>query len=188
MFYKDISSFIQTQMSNLVYQGQTYLLSSKTNGSQAKVKGAEVAYQQVFAGLPAPLDGLGMQLNYTWTDSEATYRDGSGSFTDSLEGVARNTYNAVLFYEKGPLMARVSYGWSDDILNAVGTANVATLNNDKFGSLDANVAYKVNDTLSVFVNAINLTGQVQRQYVGDHLFGGYTDYGRTWSVGLRARF
>jgi len=40
----------------------------------------------------------------------------------------------------------------------------------------------------VVVNAINLTGEVQRQYVGDHLFGGYTDYGRTWSVGLRARF
>lgn len=188
VFYKDISSFIQTQMSNLVYQGQTYLLSSKTNGSEAKVKGAEVAYQQVFAGLPAPLDGLGMQLNYTWTDSEATYRDGARTFTDSLEGVAKNTYNAVLFYEKGPLMARVSYSWSDDILNAVGTANVATLNSDRFGSLDANVAYKVNDTLSVFVNAINLTGEVQRQYVGDHLFGGYTDYGRTWSVGLRARF
>jgi TonB-dependent receptor len=188
VFYKDISSFIQTQMSDLLYQDQTYLLSSKTNGSQAKVKGAEVAYQQVFAGLPAPLDGLGMQLNYTWTDSEATYRDGTGTFTDSLEGVARNTYNAVLFYEKGPLMARLSYGWSDDILNAVGTANVATLNSDRFGSLDANVAYKVNDSLSVFVNAINLTGQVQRQYVGDHLFGGYTDYGRTWSVGLRARF
>ncbi|MBB4126499.1 TonB-dependent receptor [Xanthomonas translucens] len=188
VFYKDISSFIQTQMSNLVYQGQTYLLSSKTNGSQAKVKGAEVAYQQVFAGLPAPLDGLGMQLNYTWTDSEATYRDGARTFTDSLEGVAKNTYNAVLFYEKGPLMARVSYSWSDDILNAVGTANVATLNSDRFGSLDANVAWKVNDTLSVFVNAINLTGEVQRQYVGDHLFGGYTDYGRTWSVGLRARF
>ncbi|MDY4294967.1 MULTISPECIES: TonB-dependent receptor [unclassified Xanthomonas] len=188
VFYKDISRFIQTQMSNLQYQGQTYLLSSKTNGSQASVKGVEVAYQQVFAGLPAPLDGLGMQLNYTWTDSEATYRDGSRTFTDSLEGVAKNTYNAVLFYEKGPLMARVSYGWSDDIVNAVGTANVATLNSDKFGSLDANVAWKVNDTLSVFVNAINLTGAVQRQYVGDRLFGGYTDYGRTWSVGLRARF
>jgi TonB-dependent receptor len=188
VFYKDISSFIQTQMSNLTYQGQTYLLSSKTNGSEAKVKGAELAYQQVFAGLPAPLDGLGMQLNYTWTDSEATYRNGTGTFTESLEGVAKNTYNAVLFYEKGPLMARVSYSWSDDILNAVGTANVATLNSDRFGSLDANVAWKVNDTLSVFVNAINLTGEVQRQYVGDHLFGGYTDYGRTWSVGLRARF
>ncbi|WP_115553242.1 TonB-dependent receptor [Xanthomonas arboricola] len=188
LFYKDISSFIQTQMSNLVYEGQTYLLSSKTNGSKAMVQGAEVAYQQVFTGLPSPLDGLGMQLNYTWTDSKATYHDGSSSFTDSLEGVAKNTYNAVLFYEKGPLMARVSYSWSDEILNAVGTANVATLNSDKFGSLDANVAYKVNDTLSVFVNAINLTGEVQRQFVGDHLFGGYTDYGRTWSLGLRARF
>ncbi|WP_434026063.1 TonB-dependent receptor [[Pseudomonas] boreopolis] len=188
VFYKDISRFIQTEISNLTYQGQVYRLSSKTNGGHASVKGAEVAYQQVFSGLPAPLDGLGMQLNYTWTDSKAQYRDGDDTFEDKLEGVAKNTYNAVLFYEKGPVAARLSYSWSDKILNAVGTANVATLNTDEFGSLDANLSYTVNPYLSVFVNAINLTGEVQRQYVGDGLFGGYTDYGRTWSVGLRARF
>lgn len=63
-----------------------------------------------------------------------------------------------------------------------------TLNDDDFDSLDASMSWRVNDCLSVFANAINLTGKVQRQYVGDHLFGGYTDYGRTWSLGLRVRF
>ncbi|KAF1718763.1 TonB-dependent receptor [Pseudoxanthomonas wuyuanensis] len=188
LFYKDISSFIQTQKSYFDYQGQTYLLSAKTNGSQASVKGAELAWQQVFAGLPAPLDGLGMQLNYTWTDSEAEYHDGDETFTDALEGVAKNSYNATLFYEKGPFAARVSYSWLDDVVNSVGNAGLATLNSDDFGSLDASVSWKVSDQLSVFANAINLTGEVQRQYVGNHLFGGYTDYGRTWSLGLRARF
>ncbi|HBK47277.1 MAG TPA: TonB-dependent receptor, partial [Xanthomonadaceae bacterium] len=167
VFYKDISRFIQTELSYLDYRGTTYRLSSKTNGSNAMVKGAEVAYQQLFSGLPAPLDGLGIQLNYTWTDSEAEYKDGEATFKDALEGVARNTYNAVLFYEKGPLAARVSYSWSDDILNAVGTANVATLNSDAFGSLDANVSWKVNEQLSLFANAINLTGEVQRQFAGN---------------------
>lgn len=189
LFYKDISRFIQTQYSYIQYNGQTYLLNSKTNGSKASVKGAEVAYQQLFAGLPAPLDGLGIQLNYTWTDSKALYTDDDGStFNDALEGVASNSYNATLFYEKGPFAARVSYSWLDDVVNAVGTAGLATLDNDDFGSLDASVSWQVNDNLSLFANAINLTGEVQRQYVGNHLFGGYTDYGRTWSVGLRARF
>lgn len=189
VFYKDISRFIQTQLSYLQYQGQTYLLSSKTNGSKASVKGVEVAWQQVFAGLPAPLDGLGIQLNYTWTDSKAQYQDDDGStFTDALEGVARNSYNAVLFYEKGPFAARVSYSWLDDVINAVGTADVATLNDDDFGSLDASLSWKINDNLSLFASGINLTGEVQRQYVGNHLFGGYTNYGRSWSAGLRLRF
>lgn len=189
LFYKDISRFIQTQYSYIQYNGQTYLLNSKTNGSKASVKGAEVAWQQVFAGLPAPLDGLGIQLNYTWTDSKAEYHEDDGSrFTDALEGVAKNSYNATLFYEKGPFAARVSYSWLDDVVNAVGTAGLATLNDDDFGSLDASVSWQVNDNLSLFANAINLTGEVQRQYVGNHLFGGYTDYGRTWSVGLRVKF
>jgi hypothetical protein len=42
----------------------------------------------VFSGLPAPLDGLGMQLNYTWTHSEANYVDGEGSFKDALSSTA----------------------------------------------------------------------------------------------------
>ncbi|WDS36555.1 TonB-dependent receptor [Pseudoxanthomonas sp.] len=189
VFYKDISSFIQTQYSYLDYQGLTYLLNSKTNGSKASVKGAELAWQQVFTGLPAPLDGLGIQLNYTWTDSQARYSDSDGStFEDALEGVAKNSYNATLFYEKGPLQARVSYSWLDDVLNAVGTADVATLNDDAFGSLDASVSWRVNDHLTAYASGINLTNAVQRQYVGDHLFGGYTDYGRTVSFGLRVRF
>jgi TonB-dependent receptor len=189
VFYKDISSFIQTQYSYLQYQGLTYLLNSKTNGSKADVKGAEVAWQHLFSGLPAALDGLGVQLNYTWTDSSAVYSDDDGStFEDALEGVAKNSYNATLFYEHGPFAARLSYSWLDDVLNAVGTADVATLNDDDFGSLDASVSWQVNAHLSVFASGINLTGEVQRQYVGDHLFGGYTDYGRTWSVGARVRF
>lgn len=188
VFYKDISRFVQTQFSNLDYQGRSYLLSSKVNGGKARVQGVELAWQQVFSGLPAPFDGLGMQANYTWTDSQANYVDGTQHFQDALEGVAKNSYNLVGFYEKGPLSMRLSYSWRDDIVNSVGTADVATNNTRAFGTLDGNLSWQINPTVAVFVNAINLTGQVQHMYVGEHLFSGYTDYGRTYSLGLRASF
>lgn len=188
VFYKDISRFIQTQMTNFQYGGQTYLLSSKVNGGTAYVRGVELAWQQVFSGLPAPFDGLGMQINYTWTDSEANYVDGEDSFKDALEGVAKNSYNIVGFYEKGPLSARLSYSWRDDIVNSVGTADVATNNTKAYGTLDGNLSWQVNDVLAIYANAINLTGEAQQMYVGNNLFTGYTDYGRTYSIGLRAKF
>ena len=34
-----------------------------------KIKGFEVAYQQTFDFLPKPLDGLGVDLNYSYIDS-----------------------------------------------------------------------------------------------------------------------
>nr|WP_161960467.1 TonB-dependent receptor [Xanthomonas campestris] len=188
VFYKDISRFVQTQFSNLDYQGRRYLLSSKVNGGKAKVQGVELAWQQVFTGLPAPFDGLGMQANYTWTDSEANYVDGDTTFQDALEGVAKNSYNLVGFYEKGPLSVRLSYSWRDDIVNSVGTADIATNNTRAYGTLDGNISWQITPALAVFANAINLTGEVQHMYVGDHLFSGYTDYGRTYSLGLRANF
>jgi TonB-dependent receptor len=187
-FYKDISRFIQTQMTHFQYGGQTYLLSSKVNGGTAYVRGVELAWQQVFSGLPAPFDGLGMQVNYTWTDSEANYVDGEASFKDALEGVAKNSYNIVGFYEKGPLSARLSYSWRDDIVNSVGTADVATNNTKAYGTLDGNLSWQINDVLAIYANAINLTGEAQQMYVGNNLFTGYTDYGRTYSIGLRAKF
>ena len=188
VFYKDISRFVQTQFSNLDYQGRRYLLSSKVNGGKAKVQGVELAWQQVFTGLPAPFDGLGMQANYTWTDSEANYVDGDTTFQDALEVVAKNSYNLVGFYEKGPLSVRLSYSWRDDIVNSVGTADIATNNTRAYGTLDGNISWQITPALAVFANAINLTGEVQNMYVGDHLFSGYTDYGRTYSLGLRANF
>ena len=61
--------------------------------------------------------------------------------------------------------------------------------NDKaFGSLDGSLTYKLTDQLTVSLEAINLTDQAQEQFVADDRFVGYTDYGRTISVGLSARF
>lgn len=188
IFYKDISTFIQTQKSDLVFNGEIYELSSKVNGSNADVTGVELAYQQLFDFLPAPFDGLGLQANYTYTDSSARYVDGNKTVTGDLENVAKNSYNLTAFYEKGPVGVRFSYSWRDDVLNQIGTNNLASENKSSFGSLDLSGSYAVNDAITVFVEGINITGEVQQEFVMNNEFRSYTDYGRTFSLGIRASY
>ncbi|MDX3773366.1 TonB-dependent receptor [Chromatiaceae bacterium AAb-1] len=188
VFYKDISTFIQTQKSDLEFGGQIYELSSKVNGSNADVTGIELAYQQVFAFLPEPFNGLGVQANYTWTDSSALYVDGETRFKGKLEDVAKNSYNLTVFYEKEAFSARVGYSWRDSVLNQIGTNNRSTKNKDAFGSLDASLSYAINDHVTVFAEGINLTDEAEQEFVDGNQFGSYTYYGRTFGIGVRVNF
>jgi len=188
VFYKDITTFSTRRRSNIDIDGVTYELTAPVNGGTASIAGVELAYQQLFTFLPAPFDGLGMTANLTLTTTEATYYDGTREFQDDLENVAKESVNLTGFYEKGPFAARLSYSWRGDVLQEVGTNGVESANDKAFGSLDGSLTYKLTDQLTVSLEAINLTDQAQEQFVADDRFVGYTDYGRTISVGLSARF
>lgn len=184
-FYKDITTFVYSQKTNILVDGQSYLLTSPTNGGQASIKGLELAYQHLFKSLPAPFDGLGFLANYTYTDTEATY---SPTLKDEMVNVAKNSFNLTGFYEKGPFAARASYSWIDDVLQDVGGAGLSALNDKAFGSLDASISYRVTPQVTVVAEGQNLTKAAQWQFVKGGWFGGYTQYGRTVSFGLRAKF
>ncbi|MEG3089785.1 TonB-dependent receptor [Sphingomonas sp. PB4P5] len=188
-FYKDITTFVFQQTGNFVLDGQTYRLTAPQNGGNAYVAGFELAYQQLFKMLPAPFDGLGAQINYTHTASAGTYAQaGGGTFRDALVDVARDSVNLSAFYEKGPIGARASYSWRGKVLRDVGGAGLAANNDSPFGSLDADISYKVTPNVTFVVQGMNLAGGVQWQYVRDNRFAGYTDYGTTLTAGVRARF
>lgn len=184
-FYKDITTFVYSQNTNIVVDGQTYVLTSPTNGGKATIKGVELAYQHLFKSLPAPFDGLGVLANYTYTDTEATY---SPTLKDEMVNVAKNSFNLTAFYEKDRFAARASYSWVDDVLQDVGGAGLSALNDKAFGSLDASVSYKITPQITAAIEAQNLTDAAQWQFIKGGWFGGYTKYGRTVSVGLRAKF
>ncbi|MBU4436089.1 MAG: TonB-dependent receptor [Alphaproteobacteria bacterium] len=184
-FYKDITTFVYSQKTNFVVDGQTYVLTSPTNGGAATIKGVELAYQHLFKSLPAPFDGLGFLVNYTYTDTEATY---SPTLKDQMVNVAKNSFNVTGFYEKDRFAARASYSWVDDVLQDVGGAGLSALNDSAFGSLDASVSYKITPQITAAIEGQNLTDAAQWQFVKGGWFGGYTHYGRTLSLGLRAKF
>ncbi|MCP8889656.1 TonB-dependent receptor [Sphingomonas faeni] len=188
-FYKDITTFVFQQTGNFVLDGQTYRLTAPQNGGDAYVAGVEIAYQQLFKMLPAPFDGLGAQANYTHTTSGGTYALATGgTFRDALVDVAKDSFNLTAFYEKNRVGARVSYSWRGDVLRDVGGAGLAANNDSAFGSLDFDMSYKVTPNVTFVVQGINVAGGVQWQYVRDNQFAGYTDYGRTFMAGVRAKF
>lgn len=188
VFYKDIGTFLTTRTSDLVVDGVTYELQSKVNGGEASIFGVELAWQQTFDFLPPPFDGLGGLANYTYTSTDATYYDGTVTIKDDLENVAKHSFNLTAFYEKGPIGLRVGYSWRGDVLQEVGTNGLASSNDKSFGTLDASASYQITDEISVIAEAMNLTNEAQWQYVRDGRFTNYTHYGRTYQVGLRAKF
>lgn len=189
LFYKDITTFVFQQKSNLLIDGRNYTLTAPVNGGNAYVAGVEIAYQHLFKSLPAPWDGLGFLASYTHTKSKGTYADAGGAtFKDDLVDVAKDSFNVTAFYEKNAIGVRLSYSWRGDVLRDVGGAGLEANNDKAFGSLDADMSYKLNDNVTFVLQGMNMLGAVQWQYVRDDHFAGYTDYGRTLMAGVRAKF
>jgi TonB-dependent receptor len=173
-FYKSISDYIQTGIANrniTFTDGVTalYQVTTPSNVSNAKVKGAEVAYQQFFDFLPGPLGGLGLQANFTYVDSSAPSPATEGPVTQvPLEGLSKYNYNVIGIYERGLLSARVAYNWRSQYLvttSGNGSGNLPVFQKPS-GQLDASVTVNVTPHFSLTLNGVNLTNTVRSTYYG----------------------
>lgn len=192
LFYKSMDDYITAQNINVEIPGRgTVLLSTQVNGGNAKVYGAEAAYNQVFTFLPAPFDGLGFQASYTHTSVQASYTAGARPIKDQLIGLSKNSFNVVGFYDKGPLSTRLSYTWRDKYLTGIGSTTQATTTQAAFGSLDGNLSIRATSYLMFSVEAINIANANSYSYSYNEKelqFGEINNYGRTILFGVRAQF
>jgi iron complex outermembrane recepter protein len=190
-FYKSIDSFITRGVSRQQVDQVSFIIDEPVNGKGASVKGLEVSYQTVFKHLPAPFDGLGTQISYTYTDSDADYsnpaRPGAAHYT--LQGLSHNSYTVVGFYEKGPLQARLSYTWRDQYLVAPQTQTGVPEFADTYDQLDAGVQYSVTPNFMITADAINLTDSYEFHYANVRQnTQEYRTVGRRYSLGVRMKF
>jgi TonB-dependent receptor len=190
LFYKAMDKYITAQNINVEIPGRgTILLSTQVNGGNAKVYGAEAAYNQVFTFLPKPFDGLGIQASYTHTSVQANYTAGARTIEDQLIGLSKNSFNLVGFYDYGPVSARLSYTWRDKYLSGTGSTTQTPSYVDAFGSLDGNLSFRVTDKTMLSLEAINIAGAKQYSYNDDPLRYGEIHYwGRTILFGIRTEF
>ena len=165
-FYKRLSNpiFLFTEENDL--GGAT---SQPRNVESAEIRGFEVAVQQQLSMLPAPLDGLGIWANYTYTDSEATL---PGGRTARLAGQAANVFNTALSYEKGGFSSQVSLNYNDSFVLEFGSDVVGAEERnedillDKHLQLDYTGAYRFTPSTSLFLELVNLTNEPFRTYQG----------------------
>ncbi|MFN3816433.1 TonB-dependent receptor [Brevundimonas sp.] len=215
VFYKRLEDVITngTTRQTFTNNGASFdaVVTQPTNSDDTgSVRGFEVAYQQTYDFLPSPWDGLGLNANYTFVDSDgveqstlsATDPDvGAGRVANvdvsllPLQGLSEHTANLAVFYEKGPLSARLAYSWRSEFL--VTTRDVivpfAPIMQEDTGQLDGSLFYTINDNFKVGVQGVNLLNEITRtsQVLNDDLLRA----GRSWfmndrryTVVLRATF
>jgi TonB-dependent receptor len=218
LFYKDIDSFVQTIRETRPFTGNPLGLDDSVandacaaanqgctaadddwqfnlpaNTPGGALKGFEVSYQQPFSFLPGAWSNFGTILNYTGVESEVNYLNSSGAVVDTadLTGLSKRAYNATLYFDTKVFSARISGAFRSDYLTTVPGRN----GNDVEGTaetfnLDFSSSYKINDNFTVSLEALNLTDEVDDQWVdsaGDRL-SYYHHQGRQLFLGGRFKF
>lgn len=198
-FFKKLDSYIVTQVSplNIVDSGGntiTGTFSQPVNGKGGTIKGFEVMFQKAFTFLPKPLDGLGVYLNYSFTDSDISVQEADNAIgTIALPGLSKHVANATLYYSKGGFEARVAYRYRSAYATELGDTDRILYTNDE-GVLDFQTSYKFGDGsklkgLQLLAQASNLTDEPFETYYGDkRLQGRYEKFGRRFLFGFGYSF
>lgn len=156
------------------------------NAPSAYARGIEVNFDHRFRKLPGLLSGLGVAANFTYVDSRFEIRP--GEFT-SLPSTSKYTWNAAIFYEKGPINLRLGvYSVSADLF-AIGGGKSSDVYNDKRTSLDFGGSYAVNRHWTAYFAAKNLTDTPHTFYQGTPDRPIQREfYGPTYTAGIRFNY
>ncbi|MBB4630803.1 TonB-dependent receptor [Sphingosinicella soli] len=201
VFYKRIDDFIVDAVFeeddapyNGVYNGIAFTEGTiPLNGERATVKGFEFAYQQALDFLPGALDGLLVNLNYTYTDAKGRLADGAdlAGRSIALPSSSKHTLNAVLGYEKGPVSLRLSGAYRSGYLDEVGGEAEEDRLVKKHFQLDFSAKYQLLKNVQLIGEVVNI---LDEPYTAYNTFGGrerlyqYEEYGITAKFGVKANF
>ena len=160
-----------------------FQITTPINSDQtAKIHGWEFNVQHSFWNT-----GLGAILNYTIVNGSAKYNNTLPASVPqfALVGLS-DSANAVLFYDKHGIQARLAYNWRDKFLAGTGP-NPSYV--EAYGQLDGSASYEFMKGVTGFVEGINLTGAKRRghmRHVNNVTFvsPGYARY----SAGVRFAF
>jgi len=184
-FYKNVSNFIAMVTEPTTVLGYPFLHTRPINAESAIIKGAELSFQYTFDRLPTPFDGLGVQLNYTWVDSQQSFDPTIVSGQFAVVGLS-DSGNLVLFYEKDRFGIRAAWNWRDEYLAAIRGEQGEPSTINSYDQLDLSTNFKLTDHISIFADATNLTGEKESawQRYRNRTYW-WADNGRTFTLGIR---
>lgn len=162
-------------------QVATFTNTLPTNGESARVEGWELAGQHTFGE-----SGFGIMANATLVDSDAQLDPSDLTQTFALTGLS-DSANLVLFYEKDGVQVRLAYNWRDEFVQSLTQVqgDGPTIVED-YRQLDISASYDISDTMSVYIEGINLTEEFvhKRGRYANHLLL-VEDSGARWALGIR---
>ncbi len=188
VFSKEVEDFITnsvaTETFNLDSGSYDFSVRRPRNGEVAEVNGMELAWTHLWE------NGLGIQLNATIVDSDAEIDFTNISETFALEGLG-DSQNAVLFYEKGPIQARIAFNNREAFLQNVVNPRGGTepLYTETYGQWDISGSYDINENFTVFFEGVNITNEETRRHgrFSNQLIS-LEDNGARYALGVRANF
>jgi TonB-dependent receptor len=136
-----------------------FQITTPINSDQnAKIYGWEFNVQHSFWNT-----GFGAILNYTIVNGSAKYNNALPASVPqfALVGLS-DSANAVVFYDKHGIQARLAYNWRDKFLAGSGP-NPSYI--EAYGQLDGNASYEFRKGITAFVEGINLTGSSRRGHM-----------------------
>jgi TonB-dependent receptor len=189
LFAKTISNYIvNAEFEDSVFNGIAFDQAIiPINADRARVWGLEAAYSHAFTQLPAPFDGMLVNLNYTFTDSSV---DVAGRSVP-LPATSRHNFNAVLGYEKAGFSFRIAGAYRDRYLDELGADAESDRYVEPHFQLDLSARYKVTPGIQLFGDLVNLNNAKFTAYQrgpGRNRLLQYEEYGLTAKFGVRASF
>jgi TonB-dependent receptor len=160
-----------------------FTVGAPSNSDQvAHLHGFEFALQHSFWNT-----GFGAILNYTIVKSDTHY-DNALRYTVTqfaVTGVS-DSANAVVYYDKNGIQARLAYNWRGGFLSGYGLDPFYI---EPYGQLDASASWEFRKNFTVFAEGINITNSDRRGHMrNDHtVFFAAPGYAR-YAIGLRVGF
>ncbi|MGD8174456.1 TonB-dependent receptor [Marinimicrobium sp. ARAG 43.8] len=163
----------------------TWEASTPGNQDDAEVSGWEINVQHMFDDT-----GFGVIANATMVDGDVNYDVYDFDSAFALTGLS-DSANLIGFYEKDAFQVRLSYNWRDDFLLSIGQPQVATepTFTEAYGQWDLNASYDITDSVSVFLEGLNITEETVRRHgrFSNQLVSA-EQYGARYNIGIRAKF
>jgi iron complex outermembrane recepter protein len=194
-FWKKVDGFITSQVvSNVVIPTvqpsvyDTFSVTEPTNAQAVKVYGGTAGWTHSFDF------GFGFQANYTRSDTNRPFNAATYSATKvALPGVSDEA-NVVLFYERGPLAARVAYNWRSKFLSRADFPGgqygslLEPLFTQAYHQIDARIGFGFLKHYQVYLEGVNLENSTPVK-VGrfDNLFISNLNYGRRFILGVSGK-
>ncbi len=160
-------------------------ITTPSNANKVNIHGYEFAVQHLFWDT-----GFGTQANVSIPVGGPKFNSLEESVQFVLPGLSKS-FNLVGFYEKYGFQARLAYTWRGEFLSA--TSQGQGPNEPQYvkayGQLDGSVSYDINHSMTVFLDAINMTGSNTyiRGRFSDQFLAAFKGDAR-YTVGLRYKF
>ena len=192
-FFKHVSQFPEQQTRNVDLTDPTTGMTSVwpvmqfVNGPSADVYGMEIGWQQMLMG------GFGYQLNGTLVHTNRPYDRYHLGPQFYLPDVA-NSANFLGFYQNGGFQARIAVNWTaEQLISTVQEQSGGAFGDEPiftraFTEVDFSAQYDLTNHVNVFFKALNLSNsEIVEHGRFDNQILNIQDFGRTFTIGIRAR-